>query len=299
MSDTDKLNAIADDSLEQIFEKFSEQLPRQPFELDDELAATIATLELTETVQSLKDYGYGYIHNAADPEFVARLREAMLKQANDGRFGEEGMRMLVGTDPVFAEAVVNPKLLAILEVVCGKGALLSQTLSSVVPEGSPGISLHADQEWFAEPFPLHEQMVTFCWTTDSFSEAHGSTKVVPGSHKHKRQPRVDEIAVESGAISTECPAGSIVVWSGSTWHCSGPRVMPGERVVFHATFCRLAVRPIESYDHLGEAWLKDQPYVMRVLLGREDFLQSHGALAHGAEAYKRTVTWGRGLGDKS
>ena len=295
MSETEELAAIGDDYLANI----SQQVPRQPFELDDELAATVERLGLKDTVASLKDYGYGYIHDAASPEFVAQLRETILKMANGGRFGEEGMRLLVGKDPVFAEAVTNPKLLAILEVVCGKGALLSQTLSSVVPEGSPGIPLHADQEWFPEPFPLHEQMVTFCWTTDAFSEPYGSTKVVPSSNHHKRHPRADEVTAEPGAESTECPAGSIVVWSGSTWHCSGPRTMPGERVVFHATFCRLALRPIESYDHLDEDWLKEQPYAMRVLLGREDFLQSEGALAHGAETYARTVAWGRGLGGKS
>ena len=29
---------------------------------------------------------------------------------------------------------------------------------------------------------------------------------------------------------------------------------------------------LEKYDFLGEDWLKDKPYRMRVILGREDFL---------------------------
>ena len=44
----------------------------------------------------------------------------------------------------------------------------------------------------------------------------------------------------------------------------------------------LALRPVECYDFLSEDWLEDKPYEMRVLLGREDFLNTpEGGFAHG------------------
>ena len=43
-----------------------------------------------------------------------------------------------------------------------------------------------------------------------------------------------------------------------------------------------ALRPVECYDFLDEEWLEGKPYALRVLLGREDFLNTpEGAFHHG------------------
>ncbi|MEE9279664.1 MAG: hypothetical protein V3V67_05775 [Myxococcota bacterium] len=65
-------------------------------------------------------------------------------------------------------------------------------------------------------------------------------------------------------------------------------------MVLHVTYSRLALRPVECYDYLDEDWLKDKPYEMRVLLGREDFLNTtEGAFAAGTEPLIRTFTWAK------
>ena len=38
---------------------------RQPFDLSDELQAKVVALDLVETVQHVKDNGYGYIYEPA------------------------------------------------------------------------------------------------------------------------------------------------------------------------------------------------------------------------------------------
>ena len=65
--------------------------------------------------------------------------------------------------------------------------------------------------------------------------------------------------------------------------------------MLHITFSRLLLRPIESYDHLGEEWLSDKPYDLRVLLGREDFLDTRGGAisAHTMLRLGRTMAWGK------
>jgi hypothetical protein len=102
------------------------------------------------------------------------------------------------------------------------------------------------------------------------------------------------MATEAGAIHTECPAGSVVFWDGSTWHTgNAPRRIDGKRVVVHVTYSRLALRPVESYDFLGEDWLENKPFEMRVLLGREDFLNtSDGAFAD-INKIARTQEWAK------
>ena len=275
---------------------------RQPFDLSDELQARVDQLELGETVEHVREHGYGYIHEAASSEFVTRLRETIVRIVRGGEGGHglegRGANMLLPKDPVFEEVVLNPKILTIAEVLCGKGAILSQVAASIKEKATePGDGkggLHADQNWTPAPFPVHNQLVTFCWACDEYNEAAGSTRVVPGSHRERRHPNEQEVAEEPGVVATECPAGSIVFWDGSTWHSGGaPRTVDGERVVLHITFGRMAMRPVESYDFLDEDWLEGKPYEMRVILGREDFLATpQGGFAHGIKL-PRAMNWAK------
>ena len=275
---------------------------RQPFDLSDELRARVDDLDLGETVEHVREHGYGYIHDAATSEFVTRLRETIVGIVRGGEGGHglegRGANMLLPKDPVFEEVVLNPKILAIAEVLCGKGAILSQVAASIKEKATePGDGkggLHADQNWTPAPFPVHNQLVTFCWACDEYNEAAGSTRVVPGSHRERRHPNEREVAEEPGVIHTACPAGSIVFWDGSTWHSGGaPRTVDGERVVLHITFGRMAMRPVESYDFLDEDWLEGKPYEMRVILGREDFLATpQGGFAHGMKL-PRAMNWAK------
>ena len=65
-------------------------------------------------------------------------------------------------------------------------------------------------------------------------------------------------------------AGSVTFWDGSTWHSRYRRTVQGQQVVVYVTYNRLAMRPKESNSHLDENWLARKPFAMRVLLGRED-----------------------------
>ena len=81
-------------------------------------------------------------------------------------------------------------------------------------------------------------------------------------------------------------------WNGFIWHGGGTRTIDGERVVLHITFSRLAMCPIENYDFLGEDWLEGRPYEMRVMLGREDFLNRKGTLAE-LDKIANTMNWAK------
>ena len=202
---------------------------RQPFELSDELEARVDALDLAETVRHAQAEGYGYIYDPAPLEFIQRLREAIVRTA-DGSEGPRGSNMLLPKDPVFAEAVLNPKLLTMVEILCGKGALLSQLSSTVIPkqgDAPPRGGLHADQNWTPAPFPVHNQTVTLCWTCTEYTRKAGSTKVVPNSHLLRRHPTPEEVAAEEGVISLACPAGTIAFWNGSIWHGGGTRTIDG------------------------------------------------------------------------
>lgn len=242
------------------------------YALSPDLAARIDALELRSNVRDLIDKGYTVILN--DPVAAActdRVRDAILRlaQETEGKTKGHTAGVLLGRDPVFAEAVLAPKLLALLEFLLGRAPVLSQLEGSVRTLGAAPLQLHADNGWFPEPFPPWEILATACWVTDEFTLEGGCTSVVPGSHKLQRRPRPGEVEACEGAVPILAPKGAICLWNGSVWHANFPRKIPGQRVVLHMTYTRIGFQPLEDYSHLDEQWLKDKPSAMREVLGRD------------------------------
>ena len=242
-----------------------ETLP--PEAISDELAPIVDELGLAENCRQLAMEGWTVITDAAPIEFTQRLRNAILTKASP-----QGANMLLADDPVFAEAVLNPKLLAMAEFSVGRGFLLSQVAASVRPQGAGTIGLHADHNWLPAPFPAHNMLLTACWACDDYTKAGGSTLVIPGSANLRRHPNAAEVAACDGAIAIECPAGSIALWDGNLWHGNWPRELPGERVVCHITYTRLMMRPVEDYRDHEARLIEQHGDVMAGLLGHHDGL---------------------------
>lgn len=250
---------------------------RQPFDLSDGLATRIRKFGLEEAVQNVRENGFGHIDNLAPIEFTVQLRDTVRRIASAQSGGQ--VNRLLDKDPIFEAVVLNPKILAIAEVMCGKGALLSELVGCVIKQNTPVTDLHVTQNQLPAPFAQHNQMVTFCWACDEQTKVSGATKVVAGSQEHRRPPTAEEITAQQGAEVVECAMGSVTFCAGSVWQSRWPRIIEGEQVVLYATFCRLALRPLEYYDHLDADWLADKPFALRVLLGREDGLDtSEGAI---------------------
>jgi hypothetical protein len=154
----------------------SDTLP--PEAISEELAPIIAELNLAENCREMIELGYTVIHDVASPEFNQRLREAIIRTApgNDPAVAR-GSNMALLLDPVIAEAVIQPKLMAMAEFSVGRGNLITQVATSVTPGGTGSIGLHADQNWLPAPFPEHNMITTMCWATDEFTEENGSTHV--------------------------------------------------------------------------------------------------------------------------
>ena len=242
----------------------SSEVTKRALQLSDELRSRVEQLGLFETVQHAQENGFSYIRDPVSIEFNDRLREVALKIFAAKR----GTNMLLDKDPIFEEVVLNPKLQTIVELMVGKDALLSQYTLSVRDKGARALPLHADQNWTPAPFPVHNQLVTFCWACDEFTKAGGATMVVPKSHINRRHPAPQEVKLAQGAVAVECPAGSVPFWDGSVWHGNWPRTIDGKRVVLHITFTRAYLRQLENYRYRDDAWFQDRPSEIRVMLGR-------------------------------
>ncbi len=241
---------------------YSDTLP--PGTISEELAPVIAELGLEGNCRQLAMEGWTVVEEAATLEFNARFR-AKIMELGSGN-------MLLARDPTFAEAIMNPKLMAMAEFSVGRGFLISQVAASIRPKGSPGIGLHADHNWLPAPFPAHNMLLTACWACDDFTKEGGSTLVIPGSTNLSRHPNPAEAKAKVGAIAIECPAGSVAMWNGNIWHANWPRTIEGERVVSHITYTRLMMRPIEDYSACADRLITQHGPRMSQLLGREDSL---------------------------
>jgi hypothetical protein len=80
--------------------------------------------------------------------------------------------------------------------------------------------------------------------------------------------------------SFDRPPGSVVLWDGAVWHGNYPRTEPGERVVFHATYTRLAYRPVHDFSYLGDDFRASASAEMRALLGENLGFETNSRFQH-------------------
>ena len=245
-----------------------------PEQISEELAPVIAELGLENNCRELVEQGWTVVERAASMEFNDRLREKIIELSGAAAdTGGGGANMLLAKDPVFVEAVLNEKLLALAEFSVGRGFLISQVAASVRPKGAASIGLHADHNWLPAPFPVHNMLLTGCWVCDEYTKAGGSTLVIPGSNKLHRHPDADEVKEKPDAIAIECTAGSVVLWDGNVWHANWPRTTEGQRVVCHITYTRLMMRTVEDYRAHADDLVAEHGDKMAQLLGQQDFLE--------------------------
>jgi ectoine hydroxylase-related dioxygenase (phytanoyl-CoA dioxygenase family) len=217
--------------------------------------ARIDELGLVRNVAALERLGYTIVENAAPMELFDEIRAAIIEVTEEHRargvepfnFGPNTSMVyrLLARKEVFARAVLTPKLTALVTYLLGEGYVSQVATGSILGEGSLMGPLHADNQFFPDPFPAQVHVCTAIWCCDRFSGPEGSTLLVPGSNRRFRHPRRGEGNNE--AIAIEAEPGSIVLWTGHTWHRSGGRTVPGERVALHTSFSRPHVRAFDAY----------------------------------------------------
>jgi len=254
-----------------------------PEAISAELQPIIDELDLAANCRELSAQGWTVLKGVASEAFNQRLRDTILSVTA----GRPGANMLMARDPVFAEAVLMPKLMAMAEFSVGRGFLLSQVAASVRAAGSPVIGLHADHNWLPAPFPAHNMLLTACWACDGYTEAGGATLVIPGTHTLRRHPDAEEIRSLQDAVPIECEPGDVPIWDGNVWHSNYPRSLDGERVVCHITYTRLMMRQVEDYRAEADSLIDQYGEKMAQLLGQQDMLMS----PNGADYSKLRATF--------
>jgi Phytanoyl-CoA dioxygenase (PhyH) len=129
---------------------------------------------------------------------------------------------LAGKSPTFAtEVMIHPLLMALCDAFLGPSCARYQLNLAHLLERLPGADAqfwHQDEiVWNLVPEPKPELQVASVIALVDFTADNGATRVFPGSHRWEagRYPTNDE------AVAAEMPAGSAIVYLGSTFHGGG------------------------------------------------------------------------------
>ncbi len=236
----------------------------------------IRDLGLETNLAELEAFGFTVIPDALSLSQVKRLRGAVI-EASEARYNKtldietetnvhevELASYLLYKDPVFEEAVLNPKPLALITYLLGYSCWLSSLTSHVKGPGEVGLLLHSDTaNGVPAPFSAYSHVANCNYALTDYTEAGGALAMVPGSHRFHRQPTQWEVGLSGNernphAIPIEVPAGTAVVWHGNTWHGSFPRKMPGLRVNLATYFCRQYMAPQEIFGETVPQALLDR-----------------------------------------
>ena len=117
----------------------------------------------------------------------------------------------------FDDVYMFPALLRACHSVIGGPFKLRSFLSRSLRPGAAAQELHADVRCDSADWPL----VGFILMIDEFRPDNGATRFVPGSHRWAWLPEHDlaDVHADHPQQVLACgPAGSLLVFNGSTWH---------------------------------------------------------------------------------
>jgi ectoine hydroxylase-related dioxygenase (phytanoyl-CoA dioxygenase family) len=132
--------------------------------------------------------------------------------------------------------MVHPLLMAVCDIILGPSCARYQLNLAHLLERLPGAGdqfWHQDEiVWNLVPEPKPELQLASVIALVDFTAENGATRVFPGSHKWVagRYPTNDE------AVVAEMPAGSAVVYLGSTFHGGGAHCGPEPRRGVHLSY---------------------------------------------------------------
>ena len=197
-----------------------------------------ASAPLLDVTAALQEHGAVIVEDLLDGDTLGRLNaelDPLLEAADPERsflnpfievfFGNKTRHLtaMAAQSRVFAEEVLpHPLFMGVCDMVLGPFCASYQVNIAQVLDRGPGSEpqlLHRDElVWSYLPRPHPEIQVASVIALVDFAAEIGATRVVPGSHRwpYEREAKPDEIAV------AEMPAGSAVLYLGSTIHGGGP-----------------------------------------------------------------------------
>jgi len=197
----------------------------------------VASAPTEHVVAGLGEHGAVIVEGVLSPDLLARFNaeiDPLLERVSPSRsylnpaidyFYGDRVRQITGVatrSRIFGEEILcHPFYGEICDAILGPNCSGYQLNVAQVMDRGPGAEqqlLHRDEDvWVHLPRPHAEVQLASVIALVDFSAEIGATVVVPGSHRWERgrDPQPEELAC------AEMPAGSAVLYLGSTIHAGG------------------------------------------------------------------------------
>lgn len=238
----------------------------------------IRELGLERQVAELAALGYTTVPGALSPSETAEARDRILSLAeqagasrDDYKTYQRGLAYelyhLVSQGRIFEKILVNPSALALGHYLLGESMILNNSLAYVKGRSEEYLRLHCDTLMVPDPLPEYLHLVNFTFALTDYSLPGGCIGIVPGSHRYRRHPTAHEALDYSAMRPVECPAGSLIVIPGNTWHGAFPKTTDDLRVTLVQGFSRMYMAPYVTHK-IDPEILERNPEAFRKLLGQ-------------------------------
>jgi hypothetical protein len=172
-------------------------------------------------LDELRQRGFVVLPGAVPRDRVEQMADAYdaavaSADAADVRTGSTSTRVngFVHCGEAFDTICTFPPLLDACRLVVGGPFKLSSFLARTLHPHTPRPPLHVDVRRGSADWPL----LGFILMIDAFRPENGATRFVPGSHEWPSEPEPMTSDVRADELQACGPAGSLVVFNGSTWH---------------------------------------------------------------------------------
>ena len=182
--------------------------------------------EFEQQLTEIDVYGFTVVENVLDADEVEEMRESLI-QSEKERGTDESHRgparhvaNLITYDPVFFKCIDHPQVLPFIEAVMGENIILGSLNSRIVRPGDGYQGLHADVPGELLRGSAAPVMMNTVWPLCDYSAERGATRVVPGTHRSGLLGPPEDFDVKY-EFQPVCPAGSVIIFNGQTWHGGG------------------------------------------------------------------------------
>lgn len=211
-------------------------------------------MDPSELSATLERDGYAVVNGVLPPDAVAALAAELLPLCEAtpvGRNPFEGFHTrriynLIAKSRGVHSLVTHPLVMAAVEAFLGKDSTLLSCQGMYLSPGAPAQRLHHDDALYPVPRPRPPLGLSAMWAIDDFRDDNGATRIVPGSHRWGAEP----VDPDMPSIAVEMPAGSVLFYLGTTYHCGGGNRSSAPRFGVNVLYAQGWLRQYEN-QYLG------------------------------------------------